>query len=136
MKIVIDTNILISAVFFGGIPRKVIDLVIDEKISACMNEEIFSEYEDTAFKMNAKGKWHINREIFDRFLNAVEVVGTETVVDICRDPDDNKFIACAVDAKAIYIVSGDKDLLTVGNYGEIEIVTATEFYERYRLNRL
>ena len=93
MKIVIDTNILISAVFFGGIPRKVIDLVIDEKISACMNEEIFSEYEDTAFKMNAKGKWHINREIFDRFLNAVEVVGTETVVDICRDPDDNKFIA-------------------------------------------
>ena len=136
MKIVIDTNILISAVFFGGVPRKVIDLVIDEKISACMNEEILSEYEDTAFRMNAKCNRHINQEIFDRFLNAVEVVGTETVVDICRDPDDNKFIACAVDAKAIYIVSGDKDLLTVGNYDEIEIVTATDFYERYRLNRL
>lgn len=136
MRIVIDTNILISAVFFGGIPRNIIDLVINEKISACMNEEILSEYEDTAFKMNAKGKWHINQEIFDRFLSEVELVGTETVVDVCRDPDDNKFIACAVDAKAIYIVSGDKDLLTVGNYDEIEIVTATEFYERYLLNRL
>ena len=136
MKIVIDTNILISAIFFGGVPRNIIDLVINDKISACMNEEILSEYEDTASKMNAKGKWHINQEIFDRFLNAVEVIGTETVVNVCRDPDDNKFIACAVDAKAIYIVSGDKDLLTVGNYDEIEIVTATEFYERYQLNRL
>ena len=57
------------------------------------------------------------------------------VINVCRDPDDNKFIACAVDAKAIYIVSGDKDLLSVENYDEIEIVTARDFYERYLLSQ-
>ena len=57
------------------------------------------------------------------------------VINVCRDPDDNKFIACAVDAKAIYIVSGDKDLLSVENYDEIEIVTAKDFYERYLLSQ-
>lgn len=52
-------------------------------------------------------------------------------MDVCRDPDDNKFIACAVDADAVYIVSGDNDLLTVRQYGKIEIVTAAEFCEKY-----
>ena len=131
MKIVIDTNVLISAVFFGGLPRKVIYLVIEENIAAYTNEEIVTEYEKTALNMAFKKKGHINQELFNRFMNKIEVVDAVTVVDICRDPDDNKFIACAVDAKAIYIVSGDKDLLTVKNYNEIEIVTAKEFFERY-----
>ena len=50
---------------------------------------------------------------------------------ICRDPDDDKFINCAIDAKAIYIVSGDNDLLTIKNFAGIEIVTAREFYDKY-----
>ncbi|MDD7326450.1 MAG: putative toxin-antitoxin system toxin component, PIN family [Lachnospiraceae bacterium] len=50
---------------------------------------------------------------------------------MCRDPDDNKFLECAVDAKAIYIVSGDKDLLTLEKYDNVEIITAREFCDRY-----
>ncbi|MBR0260747.1 MAG: putative toxin-antitoxin system toxin component, PIN family [Selenomonadaceae bacterium] len=135
MKIVIDTNVLISATFFGGMPRKVINLVIDETVSAYMNAEILAEYEKTSLKMKSKNKWRINQILFDKFLSEVKMVDSVTTVNICRDPDDNKFIACAVDAKAIYIVSGDKDLLTVKNYDEIEIVTAKEFYERYLLSQ-
>ena len=135
MKIVIDTNVVISATFFGGVPKKVIDLVVNDKIAAYTNSEILAEYNVTAAKMTTKKNGHINQELFDRLLNKVEVVDTVTVVDICRDPDDNKFIACAVDAKAIYIVSGDKDLLTVEKYDEIEIITAKEFYERYLLSQ-
>ncbi|MCR4779446.1 MAG: putative toxin-antitoxin system toxin component, PIN family [Lachnospiraceae bacterium] len=48
-------------------------------------------------------------------------------VEICRDPDDNKFIDCACDAKCIYIVSGDKDLLSVKKYNNVKIVTVAEF---------
>ena len=136
MKIVIDTNVLISAAFFGGVPKKVIDLVIEENVAAYTNEDILAEYADTAFDMVAKKKGHLNQELFERFMSQVEVIDAVAVVEVCRDPDDNKFIACAVDAKAIYIVNGDKDLLTVGNYAEIEIVTAKDFYERYLLNRL
>ncbi len=48
-------------------------------------------------------------------------------MEICRDPDDNKFIDCACDAKCIYIVSGDKDLLSVKKYNNVKIVTVAEF---------
>ena len=69
------------------------------------------------------------------FTDTVHIIDAVAAVNVCRDPDDNKFIACAVDAKAIYIVSGDKDLLTVEKYDEIEIITAKEFYERYLLSQ-
>ena len=48
-----------------------------------------------------------------------------------RDPDDDKFIECAVDAEALYIVSGDNDLLDIGQYEGIQIITAKEFCEKY-----
>ena len=64
-------------------------------------------------------------------MDTVEVIDAVAEVDVCRDPDDNKFVACAVDAQAIFVVSGDKDLLAVEHYDEVEIVTAKDFYERY-----
>ena len=135
MKIVIDTNIVISATFFGGIPRKVIDLVIKGNVIAYTNAAILAEYEETTLDMTVSKKGHINQNLFDQFIDTVHVIDAVAAVNVCRDPDDNKFIACAVDAKAIYIVSGDKDLLTVEKYDEIEIVTAKEFYERYLLSQ-
>lgn len=117
-------------------PRDVINLVVRENVEAYTNEEILTEYNVTISKVARKSKKkHIDQELFDRFMDKIEVVDSVTSVNVCRDPDDNKFIACAVDAKAIYIVSGDKDLLTVKNYDEIEIVTAKEFYERYLLSQ-
>jgi predicted nucleic acid-binding protein len=52
-------------------------------------------------------------------------------IEICRDPDDDKFLECAIDARAVHAVSGDKDLLAIGKYEGVEIVTAAEFCERY-----
>ena len=52
------------------------------------------------------------------------------VVDT-RDPDDDKFISCAIDAKALYIVSDDKDLLSTEDYEGIEIITAADFCNKY-----
>ena len=135
MKIVIDTNVLISAAFFGGIPRKVIQTVVEGKTIACANKLIVNEYEEIKEEMILYKKGNLRDDIFDSYLKKIKMFDVVTVVDICRDPDDNKFIACAVDAKAIYIVSGDKDLLTVEKYDEIEIVTAKEFYERYLLSQ-
>lgn len=131
MKIVIDTNVVISATFFGGIPRKVIDLVIKKNVAAYTNEKILAEYEETVIDMTAKKKGHIDQNIFDQFMDKIKMVDAVAEVDVCRDPDDNKFIACAIDAQAIFVVSGDKDLLAVEHYDAIEIVTAKDFYERY-----
>ena len=52
-------------------------------------------------------------------------------MNISRDPDDDKFIECAKDADALYIVSGDKDLLVIEEYDGIQIITAKEFCDRY-----
>jgi predicted nucleic acid-binding protein len=57
----------------------------------------------------------------------MEIIPASNNIHICRDPDDNKFISCAVDSKCYYIVSGDKDLLSLNNYENIEILTVGEF---------
>ena len=64
-------------------------------------------------------------------METLDLVSPTTRLEVCRDPDDDKFIECAVDARALYIVSGDKDLLDIKSFEGVEIVTATEFCERY-----
>ena len=73
----------------------------------------------------------LKENILDPFLFQLEIVEPVSSIEICRDPDDNKFIECAVDTKALYIVSGDKDLLDIQEYQGIEILTAAEFCKRY-----
>ena len=60
-----------------------------------------------------------------------QVIEPITHLHLCRDPDDDKFLGCAKDAKALYIVSGDKDLLVLEKFENVEIVTAKDFCERY-----
>ncbi len=64
-------------------------------------------------------------------ISAMKLVDPATHIHICRDPDDDKFIDCAVDAKCLYIVSGDKDLTSLKNYKDIQIVTVAEFFSQY-----
>ena len=52
------------------------------------------------------------------------------VIHVSRDPDDDKFISCAVDGKCLYIVSGDGDLLSIVSYADIEILTVADFLNR------
>ena len=62
------------------------------------------------------------------------MIEPKTEIQLSRDPDDDKFIECAIDAKAMYIVSGDQDLLDVGTYEGVEIITAAQFCEKYLQN--
>ena len=66
----------------------------------------------------------------------MEIIEPVTHVEICRDPDDNKFLECAKDSHALYIVSGDKDLLVIEKYENIQIVTAKTFFEKYLYDHL
>ena len=62
MRIVIDTNVVISALFFGGYPRKVIESIIDGKNQACVSPEILSEYENVVQRMIDKKHGHLNNQ--------------------------------------------------------------------------
>lgn len=133
MKIVVDTNVMISGIFFGGFPQKVLRAIVLNEVTACATTEIIDEYEEIIERMIQKKQGHLNANILTPVLQNLELIETKSIVDICRDPDDNKFLGCAKDAKALYIVSGDTDLLVLENYEDIDIITAKEFCERYNL---
>lgn len=133
MKIVVDTNVMISGIFFGGFPQKVLRAIVANKITACATTEIIDEYEEIVERMLQKKQGHLNATILTPVLQNLELIETKSIVDICRDPDDNKFLGCAKDAKALYVVSGDADLLVLKNYEDIDIITAKEFCQRYNL---
>ena len=130
MRILIDTNILISGLFFGGLPKRLL-AEIDENFNVCVNEKILSEYNQQIDKKISNPKYNLNEKIREKFFDSLQSFEIKSDLKICRDPDDDKFINCAIDAKAIYIVSGDNDLLTIKNFAGIEIVTAREFYDKY-----
>lgn len=131
MNIVLDTNIIISGVFFGGLPRKIIEAVSYKKFTACASPEIINEYYEIIDEMIKRKQGHINNHVLNLLVQNMNIINPLSSINICRDPDDNKFLECAVDAKALYIVSGDKDLLDIKNYDEVKIITAKEFCEAY-----
>ena len=131
MRIVIDTNVLISGVFFGGFPRKILSAVVEQKLTACATPKIINEYEEIVQEMIDRKQGHISRAILSPLIKAMEIIEPVAHIEICRDPDDNKFLECAKDSHALYIVSGDKDLLVIEQFGNVQIVTAKDFCEKY-----
>lgn len=131
MRIVIDTNVVISGTFFGGYPRRVIEAVVKSEVKACASVDIVQEYRETIDEVIAKGQGKLDRKVLNLLILALEMVEPQTHIKVSRDGGDDMFIDCAKEAKALFIVSGDKDLLVLGEYKGIEIITAREFCERY-----
>jgi putative PIN family toxin of toxin-antitoxin system len=126
-KVVIDTNIYISAIFWGGKPRKIVDLGREKKILVFTSIEIEDEISD---KLKSKFKLQeneINHILLDFSFFTMPVKITKHIKAVPDDPDDNKFIECAVKSNADYIVSGDEHLLKLKEYAGIKILKASEF---------
>jgi len=129
MRIVIDTNVVASAIFFGGKPAELLKLVLLRRsISAVATLEILEEYQATIDYLLGKynGK-KLNFTVVPLF-SAMEIINSSSTITLCRDPDDDKFISCAIDGKCLYIVSGDKDLLTLKEVQNVQIVNVTNFF--------
>ena len=131
MRIVIDTNVVASGIVFGGKPEWLLELAIKNDVEMCVSPQILAEYDEIIARLSAK---YPNRTIAislkDLTDNALLISPSQTIT-VCRDPDDNKFIECAMEGKCLYIVSGDNDLLDLRSYADVEIVTVAEFFERY-----
>jgi len=131
MRVVIDTNVIISALFYGGLPNAVLELVANDKIQHIASEEIIAEYKEMVEKIACKTSVSNKTTALNILLSKMELIYTTSDIKICRDPDDDKFINCAIDGKCKYIVSGDKDLLVLKNFEDIEIMTVREFMEEW-----
>jgi len=126
-KIVIDTNIYISAIFWGGKPRSVVDLGRNGQISIFTSSQIEKEINKKLKTKFGLSDEEVAQILFDfsTFTLPIKVSRKITVID--DDPDDDKFIECAVASRAGIIVSGDKHLLNLKEYKGIKIMKAADF---------
>jgi uncharacterized protein len=131
LKVVVDTNVYISAIFWGGKPRQVIDLARDNSIQIFTTEDIELEISDkliTKFGLNPNEASNVMAD-FSTFTKPVRVNNRIYVVK--DDHDDDKFIECALECNAVFIISGDKHLLKLKKYEGICIVNASSFLESW-----
>ena len=133
MKIVIDTNVFISAVFFGGLPLQVLQSVISKQNDAYISPEIWDEYNDVIERVTKKYPSRLKQQLIDEVFKLFKVIIPSSEISICRDSDDDKFISCALDAECMYIVSGDDDLLSLRNVDDIGICTPSEFLNAMKM---
>ncbi|HEY6171485.1 MAG TPA: putative toxin-antitoxin system toxin component, PIN family [Candidatus Kapabacteria bacterium] len=127
MRVVIDTNVIISS-FFGGNPAKILALLDSGVIHLCASQEIIDEYFEILERMK---RTHEEIEKFGSYLLNADTIDhisyTPKLSVVKEDPDDDKFIECAVSLNAEYIITGDKALRAIGEYENIKIVTPKEF---------
>jgi hypothetical protein len=135
IRVVIDTNIFVSS-FFGGNPKKIIDLWKNEEIALCLSKDILDEYIDVLQRVGLKDENEIG-ELLSFFAKGFNILFTTNVPQIKAvkdDPDDDKFIECAVALKADVIITGDKALKTIGKYMGIKILTPQEFLKTHKID--
>jgi uncharacterized protein len=130
LKVVVDTNVFISS-FFGGIPREIINYWKKGKITLCLSQEVIEEYIEVLNRLGLKEKNEIHSltKLFAEGYNSIFAAKTPNIEVVEDDPDDNKFIECAVALDSKIIISGDKHLKNLRKYIDIEIMSPKEFIE-------
>lgn len=132
MRVVLDTNVFISGVFFTGPPYRILQAWRDNTIKIVVSHEIIGEYQRVG-------------EVLAKQFPGVDLgpilellaVGAELIVapglsePVCDDPDDDKFLACALASRTKIIISGDKGLLRVSGYRGIEVLKPRTFVDEY-----
>ncbi len=117
LRVVIDTNIFISS-FFGGIPKDIINLWKNGKVTLCLSLNIVEEYIEVLNRLGLENKKELLEftKLFAEGYNSIFVAGTPKIKVVKDDPDDDKFIECAVELDSKIIISGDGHLKEIKKY--------------------
>ncbi len=130
MKVVLDTNVLVSAVLFGGNPRRVLETIIEGEVRLALSREILHELEGVLLRKKFGVAPETALTIVRELESLCEIVDpSRTISALLSDPYDNMVLECAAEAKADYIVSGDAHLLDMGEFEGIKIINSARFLE-------
>lgn len=137
-----DTNVLISGIFWRGMPRLLIRLARKRQIQVVTCQALLDELQSVLVRPDKPFRLSLAEAalIADDVLTYASLVAPTREVTICRDPDDNLVLACALAGRAEYLVTGDPDLLVLEKCEGISIVKVRDFvkmffgahYQRYR----
>lgn len=126
LKVVLDTNVLISALIYGGKPEQIYNLVLEKQIIAITSNILIAELLETLikkFNFEQRRIEQLERIIKKHFI----VVHPKEIIKVVRDEDDNRALEAAKEGNCGVIATGDRDLLDLGNFEDIEILTPEEF---------
>ena len=131
MRAVLDTNVVMSAIFFGGVPFDVLNAWHNGEYELIVSEAVMSEYREIAERMMAK----FPSIAPERWLSYIESHATMVFAEplaeqVCEDADDDVFLACASAANAKIVCSGDRHLLACNGWNGIEVLVPRMFYNR------
>ena len=129
IKVVIDTNVLVSAILFGGIPGELISLWKSDRIQPLASKEIIDEYiKVLTYPKFELSEAEINCILYGEILPYFDIIQIKNRPKIIKhDPSDDKFIHCAKAGKAGSIITGDQHLLKLKIYQKVKIMTPAEF---------
>lgn len=127
MKCVLDTNVLISGIFFGGQPRVVLDAWAADRFELILSPAIFDEYVRTCDRLGASYQGLKYEAILATIIGHGALVADPIASGpITADPDDDKFMSCARAHGAI-VISGDKHLLDVSGWEGVRVMRPHDF---------
>jgi uncharacterized protein len=130
MKVIVDTNILVSAAFRGGKPQQTIATIIaDSRFEWIASDEIVKEYKDVLSRPKLKLSETTKTEWFETIDLAVSLINVNIMFDFPRDRKDAKFLACAIVSGANYLITGNRDFEDAPDLGTTKIVTVSQFLD-------
>lgn len=135
MKVIIDTNVLISGIFFNGPPYEILQKWQQGKFDLLVSVPILNEYKRVGQLLSKKYPGvNINPvlEFIEKKSNLINI--TLKIPNICSDPDDDKFFECAVNGNCTLIVSGDRHLLEASGFRNIYVLKPRDFLDKYFRN--
>jgi len=128
-RIVIDTNVFVSS-YYGGNALRIIQQWHNREFVLCVSPPIVEEYIEVLLRLGLTNSTKLEEliSLFRTGEHSIFTLNTPSI-SVCSDPDDDKFIECAVALKAEVIVTGDKALQSIENYFGIAILNPKQFLD-------
>lgn len=128
MRIVLDTNVFVSAVFFGGVPGRILEAWRDGRVQLVLSANILDEYQRVGHALGAQYAGVDLEPILALLTVEAEIIEAPALsAPVSADPDDDKFLACASAAGVGVIVSGDSDLVDHDGWSGVRILRPRQF---------
>jgi len=132
VRIVLDTNVLISGIFFNGPPARILDAWAADRVRFVASPKILEEYQRVAVELGRKYPQIQVQPVLAVLTTTCEICLAGPLPEqVCSDANDDKFLACALSAGVSTVVSGDKALLAVSGFQGIEVVKPKVFVEMH-----
>ena len=127
MRLVLDTNVVASALLWGGVPRLLLQAAREKRVELFTSTPLLAELTNILGRLKFEKKIEISMlsidQLVDRYAELVTLVRPAPIPRIAPDPDDDVVIGTALAAKSDYIVTGDRSLLSITQYQSVHIVS-------------